>query len=73
MHEILFHMLQKNRTRLLPIVQQTNLNLALRQKNFFAQIEAKQIYAKEESAANGNFKQYSETDIFIKRAYFNSA
>jgi len=33
----------------------------------------KQIYAEKESDANGNFKQYSGTDIFMKWAYFNSA
>jgi len=37
------------------------LSLALRLKNFFAQ---KRKWSK------GNFKQYSGTDIFIKRAYF---
>jgi len=49
-HEILFHMLQKNRTRLLLNVKQTTLNLPLRSKNLFAR-----IYAKKESAANGTF------------------
>jgi len=49
-HEILFHMLQNKRTRLLPITQQITLNLPLRLKNFFAQ-----IYAKKESAANSYF------------------
>jgi len=61
-------MLQTNRTKLLPIVQQATFNLALQLKKFFAQ-----IHAKKESDANGNFKQHFVTDIFMKRAYFNSA
>jgi len=36
-YETLFHMLQEFRTRLLPIVQQTTLNLALESKKFFSQ------------------------------------
>jgi len=35
-HEILFHLLQENRTRHLPIIQQTTLNWTLRSTNFFA-------------------------------------
>jgi len=59
----------KNRTRLLPIVQQTSLSLALRLKIFFAQTDLCQ----KRKCRKGNFKQYSGTDIFIKRAYFLSA
>jgi len=34
---------------------------------------ATQIYAKKESGVIGNTKQYSGTDLFIQRAYFNSS
>jgi len=54
-------MFQELRTRLLPIVQQTNLNLALQAKKFFAE---KHLCRKREWRKR-QFKQYSGTHIFI--------